>query len=193
MYWKNNGITLVALIITIIVLLILAGVSLSFVFNGGILDKSQQAVNEYQNAVDEESNLLDKIDQYLKDKLDNNEKDNEEFQVKKDGSFDGKQNSPKLASNMTAVYWNGNEEKKLLDSNTDDEWSNWYNYIAATDDPTIESDDLNESKWANAITEDGSYWVWIPRFAYKINSDTQTIDIKFINGIRKHSSGWNRM
>ena len=33
--FENKGITLVALIITIIVLLILAGVSLSFVFNGG--------------------------------------------------------------------------------------------------------------------------------------------------------------
>ena len=32
---RKSGITLVALIITIIILLILAGVSLSFVFNGG--------------------------------------------------------------------------------------------------------------------------------------------------------------
>ena len=38
---NKSGITLVALIITIIILLILAGVSLSFVFNGGILDKAQ--------------------------------------------------------------------------------------------------------------------------------------------------------
>ena len=58
-----------ALIITIIVLLILAGVSLSFVFNGGILDKSQQAVNDYQKAASEEENELDKIDKYLEGKL----------------------------------------------------------------------------------------------------------------------------
>lgn len=38
---KNRGITLIALIITVIVLLILAGVSISFVMNGGILEKSQ--------------------------------------------------------------------------------------------------------------------------------------------------------
>ena len=66
---KEKGITLVALIITIIVLLILAGVSISFVFNGGILDKTQSAVNEYENAADEEKNVLDKIDKYLEDKL----------------------------------------------------------------------------------------------------------------------------
>ena len=66
---RSNGITLVALIITIIILLILAGVSLSFVFNGGILDKSQQAVNEYENASQKEQDLLDKIDQYLENEL----------------------------------------------------------------------------------------------------------------------------
>ena len=66
---KNKGITLVALIITIIILLILAGVSLSFVFNGGILDKSQQAVNEYENASQKEKDLLNKIDNYLENEL----------------------------------------------------------------------------------------------------------------------------
>ena len=66
---RKNGITLVALIITIIILLILAGVSLSFVFNGGILDKSQQAVNEYENASQKEQDLLDKIDKYLENEL----------------------------------------------------------------------------------------------------------------------------
>ena len=67
--FENKGITLVALIITIIVLLILAGVSLSFVFNGGILDKSQQAVNEYQNAANNESEILEYIDSTLEQKI----------------------------------------------------------------------------------------------------------------------------
>ena len=53
---KNRGITFIALITTIIVLLILAGVSLSFVMNRRILDKSQLAVNKYQNVVNEEKN-----------------------------------------------------------------------------------------------------------------------------------------
>ena len=67
--FTNRGITLVALIITIIVLLILAGVSLSFVFNGGILDKAQQAVNEYKNASEKEQNILDQIDEYIKSEI----------------------------------------------------------------------------------------------------------------------------
>ena len=53
---KNRGITFIALITTIIVLLILAGVSLSFLMNRRILDKSQLAVNKYQNVVNEEKN-----------------------------------------------------------------------------------------------------------------------------------------
>ena len=49
--------------------MILAGVSLSFVFNGGILDKSQQAVNEYQNAANNESEILEYIDSTLEQKI----------------------------------------------------------------------------------------------------------------------------
>ena len=44
---KNKGITLVALIITIIVLLILATVSISLVINTGILNKAQHGVDKY--------------------------------------------------------------------------------------------------------------------------------------------------
>ena len=44
---SNKGITLVALIITIIVLLILAMVSIRLVMNGGIIDKSKSAVDKY--------------------------------------------------------------------------------------------------------------------------------------------------
>ena len=39
--WKRiNGITLIALVITIIIIVILAAVTLSFIFNGGVLDKA---------------------------------------------------------------------------------------------------------------------------------------------------------
>ena len=44
---SQKGITLVALIITIIVLLILAMVSIRLVMNGGIIDKSKNAVDKY--------------------------------------------------------------------------------------------------------------------------------------------------
>ena len=47
---SKRGITLVALIITIIVLLILAIVSIRLVMNGGIIDKSKNAVDRYSDA-----------------------------------------------------------------------------------------------------------------------------------------------
>ena len=47
---NNKGITLVALVISIIVLLILATVSISLVMNGGIIDKSKSSVDKYSEA-----------------------------------------------------------------------------------------------------------------------------------------------
>ena len=55
---QEKGITLVALIITIIVLLILAMVSISLVMNGGIINKSKSAVDKYsQEEVQEQIKL----------------------------------------------------------------------------------------------------------------------------------------
>ena len=55
---KEKGITLVALIITILVLLILAMVSISLVMNGGIIGKSKTAVDKYsQEEVQEQIKL----------------------------------------------------------------------------------------------------------------------------------------
>lgn len=49
-----KGITLVSLVITIIILLILATVSISFVINNGILDKAKYAVDKYSDGEIEE-------------------------------------------------------------------------------------------------------------------------------------------
>ena len=56
---KQNGITLVALVVTIIVLLILAAVSLSMVFNqGGIFNRAEQATEKYSQAKAQEELTL---------------------------------------------------------------------------------------------------------------------------------------
>ena len=57
---KENGITLVALVVTIVVLLILAGVSISLVLSqNSVIDKSKDAKTKYQNAANYERDLLD--------------------------------------------------------------------------------------------------------------------------------------
>ena len=61
-----TGITLIALIITIIVLLILAGVSLSMVFNqNGIFSRAEQATIEYRAGSVEEEVILWKNDKLM--------------------------------------------------------------------------------------------------------------------------------
>ena len=59
MFKKKKGITLVALVVTIVVLLILAGVSISLVLDqNGIINKAKGARTEYQNAANYEKDLL---------------------------------------------------------------------------------------------------------------------------------------
>ena len=53
---KNNGITLIALVITIIVLLILAGVTIATLLgDNGVLTKATEAKNEQADATVEEA------------------------------------------------------------------------------------------------------------------------------------------
>ena len=58
-YKIERGITLIALVITIVLLLILAGVTLNLVFNGGLIEKSQTAVDTYSKEQAKEKLLLD--------------------------------------------------------------------------------------------------------------------------------------
>lgn len=69
MFKENKGITLVALIITIIVLLILAGVSITFALQGNLINNAQTAVNEYDNAATNEAELLNFINQTIDNKI----------------------------------------------------------------------------------------------------------------------------
>lgn len=53
----QKGITLVALVITIIVMLILVGVSITIALNGGLFDITKQAAKDTKNAAEAETNL----------------------------------------------------------------------------------------------------------------------------------------
>lgn len=46
----QKGITLVALVITIIILLILAGISIASLTGSGLFDKAKKASNDYKNS-----------------------------------------------------------------------------------------------------------------------------------------------
>lgn len=66
MFKKEKGITLVALVVTIVVLLILAGVSLSLVLsNQGIVTKANEGRTNYTNASNEERQELTNAELYI--------------------------------------------------------------------------------------------------------------------------------
>ena len=86
-----KGITLIALVITIIVLIILASVSMAVVFNqDGIISKAKQAKGDYANAQNEEAttigNLISKIDE-IEDGNNNSPEDIKKVSEVKGGDY----------------------------------------------------------------------------------------------------------
>ena len=66
---KNNGITLVALVITVVIMLILAGVAIGSLTGDGLFSKTRDAVGAYENATrkeaDQMQSLMNEINNYL--------------------------------------------------------------------------------------------------------------------------------
>ena len=171
---KNAGITLIALVITIVVLLILAGITINLTIGqDGIITRAQEAGRNYQQAAQDEVALLDKLTEEF-DAITDPESLNE---------YNDGVNKPKLLQGMTPIKFTEpttNAEGTTVKTTASDE--GWYNYGA--------------KNWANSQTEDGSMWVWIPRYAYKITyytddtkqvvSNTKTsygsVDVKFLIG-----------
>ena len=182
---KTQGITLIALVVTIVVLLILASVTISTIFSdNGIIKKAQEAANKTKEAVEQEQAELNQLYNELASIMNNTtggsteEPEPEpEPELPSDGSFseDKGVNTPKLGSGMTAIKWNGSSWVETTGSDSD-----WYDYSA--------------KKWANAKTADGSMWVWIPRYAYSIpsagyhKSTATEISIEFMKGTRNETT-----
>ena len=160
-YKSTKGITLVALVITIIILLILAAISIQSLTNTGLFKNAQKAKDETQNAAENQAKILNEYEDELNKYV---------FDNKNKTDWTGKVNKPKLMTGMTAIKFNeptGDEKaKEGTTVKTTDTDAAWYDYDA--------------KKWANAQTQDGSMWVWIPRFAYKVNSSTKTFDVVFL-------------
>ena len=161
-YKSTKGITLVALVITIIILLILATISIQSLTNTGLFARAKEARDKTAAAAENQAKTLNEYEDEL------NKYVSGASQVKTD--WTGKVNKPKLMTGMTAIKFNeptGDEKAKEGSTvKTTDTDAAWYDYDA--------------KKWANAQTQDGSMWVWIPRFAYKVNSSTKTFDVVFL-------------
>ena len=155
---NDKGITLIALVITIIVLLILAGVSIAMLTgDNGLLTRAKEAKSATENAKKDELAKLEDLNSYI------------ENGGKSIYNIEKGVNRPQLAEGMIPIKFNGTNW--VICSENDDDW---YNY----DDKT--------KKWANIMLSDGEYtdknaigqvvaenelgsmFVWIPRYAYSI-------------------------
>ncbi len=67
---SQKGITLVALVITIIILLILAGISIASLTGSGLFDKAKDAKNASENAQNLENSILNDYETKINEELD---------------------------------------------------------------------------------------------------------------------------
>ena len=159
---NTKGITLIALVITIIILLILSGITISSLTNTGLFKNAKLAKEKTEKEQKKETSLLNQYEEELNKYANPNAR------------WDGKVNKPELMTGMSAIKFTDptdSAEGTTVDTTSND--TEWYNY--------------ENKKWANAKTEDGSMWVWIPRYAYRIHKEngveTQKFDIVFLVGL----------
>ena len=196
---QENAITLIALVVTIVILLILAGVTITMTLGeNGLFRKAQEASAAYKKAEEDDSAWMDEV----ADMLDRETGGGDYYSDTK------KVNAPKLSQGMIPIkYVSGNW---VITTEND---ADWYNYV--------NSDGTAGFQWANVMLSDGKYkvssanyttdgtttvaeadlgsmFVWIPRYAYSINSyhtsangegTTQNItNVVFLKGVSNRDS-----
>ena len=212
----TSGITLIALVITIIVLLVLASVTIAtLIGENGIVTNAILAKRETEKAAAKEKVQLATLGSYdlngnfnydeLRDNLNKIEGISGVPELINDDSFplvvmvDGYAVQIENERTITTIDISIPNEEVEEPEGWDKTYSadkTWYSYggdkinapkLTGLMTPIKYSGEMakEENKWANAITSDGSMWVWIPRFAYKItegyhSNTTGTIEVAFI-------------
>ena len=105
----EGGITLVALVVTIVILLILAGVSLNLVIgNEGILTRSKEAVDKYGKQAENEQQALNDVEDWMDEQFGDTgmKKVTVNTKATKNGTIDGKEpniNNPIIPKGYTPI------------------------------------------------------------------------------------------
>ena len=166
---ESKGITLIALVISIIVLLILAGVTIAALSgDNGILTRAKEAKEKTKQAQEDEKRNL----QEITDTMNGVEGYNR----------NKKANSPKVTTGMIPIKWKNNSW--VVCSQDDKDWYNyddkkeWANVMLS--DGTYKADTVAVGQTV-AERDLGSMYVWIPRYAYKIAGE-KNIEVTFLKG-----------
>lgn len=158
---KNNNLTKIIIVTAVIIIIfVLVIVSIFFIFN--YAKKTEINTNDLvENNISQQDAEQDKNDKLLQDEnlviIDNaNETINRKYGRVEIVWIDENNNvienplEPYLGG-LTPIRFDSSISNFQVVQSQDEEW---YNY--------------DEQKWANAINSDGSYFVWIPRYAYRI-------------------------
>ncbi len=181
---KENGITLVALVITIIVLIILATVAINLAFgDNGLIKRAEDARDYYANDTAYTDETLANLDAYLDEMIPftpqptpEPEQGDTELADMTNGVIEikwlsGTSCNVSSSPNAPVIKTDLPEEttmEQVVFNETNNTWvaGTEYSYVKGTG-----TADNTASKWANAkVTKNGveSYFVWIPRYAYRI-------------------------
>lgn len=191
---KQKGITLVALIITIIVMMILVGVSVSMIINSDLLGTAKRAGGAYTENAGNEANLgeitIDGITYAsVEDYLAGNPKISNGQYEEKHGVYVNRPDLTGFSRDHTYfVTYDANGANETIGGKINtEEPKDWYDY--------------QNKIWANIMTKSDNgkvaYLVWIPRYCYKITYYTTsamtteadegvitgygTVDVKFLS------------
>ena len=188
---NERGITLIALVITVVILIILATVSINVVLGeGGLIQRAQEAKDlTEQAAADEAESLNSLLAQYTNIMAEEPTPPPEPDVPYVDESIAV---APQVSEGMTPVKYDTKQNKWVRTDETDNTWYNyankeWANVVLGG--ATFNEGVLDESKTYSML-------VWIPRYAYKITSQYHQngssageIDIVFIDTANKGKDG----
>ena len=177
-YSNQTGITLIALVVTIVVLLILAGVSLNAIFSeNGIIKRAKDAQNRMNNAQESDLNALNDLDKWIDNQVNGTAGGNTT------GGDDNPSTSPKISTLVGTV----------VDKNTkaEDAYGNKitipkgfkvvaHGTVAGSATYTYSGDNIPAVQDGIVIENgtDGNQFVWVPVGTIKNkNNTTNTITL----------------
>ncbi len=176
---EEKGITLMILVVTIIVILMIAGATINLVVgDGGILDQIKETERVRNEQIAQQDNETNEIV---------NEADEEIKNIWKDSSG---ANPPKLTEEMVPVKWDESVAAWVVTNSKDSEWfdyskKKWANVmlrdglkVSGVKDATTAS--LSEMQ-GEEVLELGSMFVWIPRYGYQIESRYHSNSVGVVN------------
>ncbi len=125
--------------------------------NNGIFEQAKKGANSMAEAETNTQKGFNSMSSEIDKILNGNGSSEQPEQITEE-----KPNAPKKIDGMSPIKFvepTDSEKGQVVDTDWND--NSWYDY--------------KQNKWANTKTQDGSMWVWIPRYAYKITY-TKVVD-----------------